>query len=164
MLQPKTGESTGRNGKLNGDLRSRLLYDSPARTIRVAGIEFSRMLFKLKDRVRRVGQEEVRTVEDIREPDEHVLRFVSPAAETMYWIQLGSVLVALLCRSRHFFRHHSRLPHSCSLLVQRAIASLRLCCPSAQDGRADLLYWLISRLCLAGDPWRGRGRLKRWYF
>jgi len=48
------------------------------------------MLFKLKDRVRRVGQEEVRTVEDIREPDEHVLRFVSPAAETMYWIQLGS--------------------------------------------------------------------------
>src|SRR5438552_13059626 len=59
---------------------------------------------------------------------------------------------------------HSRLPHSCFLLVRRAIASLRLCCPSAQDGRADLLYWLISRLCLAGDPWRGRGRPTRCYF
>jgi len=40
----------------------------------------------------------------------------------------------------------------CFLQVQRAIASLRLCCPSAQDGHADLLYWLISRLGLAGDP------------
>lgn len=46
------------------------------------------MAFKLKDRVRRIGQREVRTVEDIREPDEHVLR-LNPAAETMYWIQLG---------------------------------------------------------------------------
>jgi len=84
-----------------------------------------------------------------------------------YWTELRhswSVLGALLCRSPHFFRHHSRLPHSCFLLVQRAIASLRLCCPSAQDGRADSPYWLISRLCLAGDPWRGRGRPTRWYF
>jgi hypothetical protein len=47
------------------------------------------MAFKLKDRVRRIGQREVRTVEDIREPDEHILR-LNPAAETMYWIQLGS--------------------------------------------------------------------------
>jgi hypothetical protein len=44
--------------------------------------------FKLKDRVRRIGQQEVCTVEDIREPDEHILR-LNPAAETMYWIQLG---------------------------------------------------------------------------
>ena len=48
------------------------------------------MPFKLKDPVRKVGQQGVRTVEDIREPDEHFLRFVNPAAETMYWIQLGS--------------------------------------------------------------------------
>lgn len=48
------------------------------------------MAFKLKDRVRRVGHKEVRTVEDIREPDEHVLLFVNPAAETVYWIQLGN--------------------------------------------------------------------------
>ncbi len=48
------------------------------------------MAFRLKDRVRKVGQKEVRTVEDIREPDEHVLGFVNPAAETMYWIQLGN--------------------------------------------------------------------------
>ena len=47
------------------------------------------MAFKLKDSVRRIGQREVRTVEDIREPDEHILR-LNPAAETMYWIQLGS--------------------------------------------------------------------------
>ena len=47
------------------------------------------MVFKLKDRVRRIGQHEVRTVEDIREPDEHILR-LNPAVETMYWIQLGS--------------------------------------------------------------------------
>ena len=47
------------------------------------------MPFKLKDRVRRIGQQEVRTVADIREPDEHILRLNS-AAETMYWIQLGS--------------------------------------------------------------------------
>jgi hypothetical protein len=39
--------------------------------------------------VRRIGQQEVRTVADIREPDEHILRLNS-AAETMYWIQLGS--------------------------------------------------------------------------
>jgi len=57
--------------------------------------------------------------------------------------------------------HHSRLPHSCFLLVQRAIASLRLCCHSAWDGRADLLYWVISHPCLAGDPWRGHGRPTR---
>lgn len=48
------------------------------------------MAFKLTDRVRRVGQREVRTVQGIREPDEHVLLFVNPAAETMYWIQLGN--------------------------------------------------------------------------
>jgi hypothetical protein len=47
------------------------------------------MAFKLKDRVRRIGHREVRTVEDIREPDEHIVR-LNPAAETMYWIQLGS--------------------------------------------------------------------------
>jgi hypothetical protein len=41
----------------------------------------------------------------------------------------------------------------------RDLGSLRLCCLSAQDGRADLLYWLISHLCLAGGPWRGHGRL-----
>lgn len=29
------------------------------------------------------------TVEDIREPDEHIFR-LNPAAEIMYWIQLGS--------------------------------------------------------------------------
>jgi len=32
------------------------------------------MAFKLKDRVRRIGQHEDCTVEDIREPDEHILR------------------------------------------------------------------------------------------
>ena len=48
------------------------------------------MPFKIKDRVRKLGEQKVRTVEDIREPDEHVLRFVNPAAETMYWIQLGT--------------------------------------------------------------------------
>jgi hypothetical protein len=47
------------------------------------------MRFKLKDRGRRIGQQEVRTVQDIREPDEHILR-LNPAAETMYWIQLAS--------------------------------------------------------------------------
>jgi hypothetical protein len=31
------------------------------------------MAFKLKDRMGRIGQHEVRTVEDIREPDEHIL-------------------------------------------------------------------------------------------
>jgi len=47
------------------------------------------MVFKLKDRVRRIGQHEARTVEDIREPGEHILR-LNPAAETMYWIQVGN--------------------------------------------------------------------------
>lgn len=47
------------------------------------------MAFKLQDRVRRIGQREVCTVEDIRERDEHVLG-LNPACETMYWIQLGS--------------------------------------------------------------------------
>ncbi len=47
------------------------------------------MAFKPKDGVRRIGQPEVCTVEDIREPDDHVLR-LNPACETMYWIQLGS--------------------------------------------------------------------------
>jgi hypothetical protein len=37
--------------------------------------------FKLRDRVRRKGQQEIRTVEEIRE---------NPAAETKYWIQLGT--------------------------------------------------------------------------
>ena len=46
------------------------------------------MAFKLKDRVRRIGQHEVYTVEDIREPDEHILR-LNPAAENIYWIQRG---------------------------------------------------------------------------
>ena len=47
------------------------------------------MTFRPQDRVRRIGQHEVCTVEDIREPDEHILR-LNPAAETMYWIQPGS--------------------------------------------------------------------------
>ncbi len=38
-------------------------------------------LFRLRQRVRRIGSQEVRTVEEIRE---------NPAAETMYWIQLGT--------------------------------------------------------------------------
>ena len=46
------------------------------------------MAFKLKDRVKRIGQQEVYTVEDVREPDEHILR-LNAAAETMYWIQRG---------------------------------------------------------------------------
>ena len=40
--------------------------------------------FKLRDRVRRIGQQEVRTVEEIRE---------NPAEQTRYWIQLGSDFV-----------------------------------------------------------------------
>ena len=47
------------------------------------------MAFKLKDRVRRIGQRDVFTIEDIREPDDHILR-LNPACETMYWIQLGT--------------------------------------------------------------------------
>ncbi len=43
----------------------------------------------LEERVRRIGQPEVCTVEDIREPDEHVL-LLNPGCETMYWIQFGS--------------------------------------------------------------------------
>jgi ABC-type Mn2+/Zn2+ transport system ATPase subunit len=37
--------------------------------------------FEMRQRVRRIGQQETRTVEEIRE---------NPAAETMYWIQLGN--------------------------------------------------------------------------
>jgi hypothetical protein len=37
--------------------------------------------FKLRDVVRRIGQPELRTVQEIRE---------NPGAETMYWIQLGN--------------------------------------------------------------------------
>jgi len=37
--------------------------------------------FRLRDSVKRVGQQEVRTVMEIRP---------NPAEETMYWIQLGS--------------------------------------------------------------------------
>jgi hypothetical protein len=36
--------------------------------------------FHLRDRVRRIGQPEVRTVEEVRE---------IPGGETLYWIQLG---------------------------------------------------------------------------
>ena len=36
--------------------------------------------------MRRIGEQEVRTIEDIREPDEHILG-LNPTAETMYWIQ-----------------------------------------------------------------------------
>jgi len=37
--------------------------------------------FRLRDRVKRIGQPQIRTVEQIRE---------NPSEETMYWIQLGS--------------------------------------------------------------------------
>ena len=37
-------------------------------------------MFKLKDRVKRIGEQEVFTVENIHEPDEHVLG-LNPAAE-----------------------------------------------------------------------------------
>jgi hypothetical protein len=37
--------------------------------------------FKLKDRIRIIGKQEVRTVEEIRE---------IPGGEIQYWIQLGS--------------------------------------------------------------------------
>ena len=46
------------------------------------------MQFKSEDRVRRIGQSEVGTIKDIREPDEYILR-LNPFAEAMYWIQLG---------------------------------------------------------------------------
>ena len=47
------------------------------------------MQFKSEDRVRRIGQNEVDTIKDIRDPDEYVIR-LNPFAETMYWIQLGN--------------------------------------------------------------------------
>lgn len=37
--------------------------------------------FRLRDNVRRIGQQEIRTVTEVR---------ANPEAETMYWIQLGS--------------------------------------------------------------------------
>lgn len=40
--------------------------------------------FNLRDRVRIIGQPEVRTVEEIREV---------PGSETKYWVQLGSDFV-----------------------------------------------------------------------
>jgi hypothetical protein len=46
------------------------------------------MPFKLNDRVRRIGKCDVYSIEDIREPDEHVLR-LNPGCETMYWIRPG---------------------------------------------------------------------------
>ena len=46
------------------------------------------MQYKSEDRVRRIGQNEVATVKDIREPNEYVVR-LNPFAEAMYWIQLG---------------------------------------------------------------------------
>ena len=42
--------------------------------------------FKLNDRVRRIGKREVCTIEDIREPDDEVIR-LNPACEVMYWIR-----------------------------------------------------------------------------
>jgi len=45
-------------------------------------------MFKLKDRVRRIGDQEIRTIEDIREPDEYILR-LNPTVETKYWVQRG---------------------------------------------------------------------------
>ena len=65
------------------------LYSASAYRTSLAMSEIAarrRMAFQLKDRVRRIGQPETCTVE---EPDEHILR-LNPAAETMYWIQLGS--------------------------------------------------------------------------
>lgn len=44
------------------------------------------MPFKPEDQVRRIGQNEVGTVKDIREPDQYIVR-LNPFAETMYWIQ-----------------------------------------------------------------------------
>lgn len=46
------------------------------------------MQFKSEDRVRRIGQNEVGTVKDIREPNEYIVR-LNPFAEAMYRIQLG---------------------------------------------------------------------------
>ena len=47
------------------------------------------MVFKVNDRVRRIGHHEVCTIEDIRDPDDHVLR-LNPGCETLYWIRPGS--------------------------------------------------------------------------
>jgi len=44
------------------------------------------MPFKLNDRVRRIGHQEVCTIEDVREPDDEVIR-LNPACEVMYWIR-----------------------------------------------------------------------------
>jgi len=52
-------------------------------------------MFKLKDRVKRIGEQEVFTVENIHEPDEHVLG-LNPAAETMYLIQPGEDVASRL--------------------------------------------------------------------
>ena len=41
---------------------------------------------KAEDRVRRIGQSEIGTIKDIREPDQYIVR-LNPAAETRYWIQ-----------------------------------------------------------------------------
>ena len=52
-------------------------------------------MFKLKDRVKRIGELEVFTVENIHEPDEHVLD-LNPAAETMSLIQPGEDVASRL--------------------------------------------------------------------
>jgi hypothetical protein len=52
-------------------------------------------MFKLKDRVKRIGELEVFTVENIHEPDEHVLG-LNPAAETMYLTQPGEDVASRL--------------------------------------------------------------------
>ena len=52
-------------------------------------------MFKLRDRVRRIGQQEVFTIENIHEPDEHILG-LNPAAETMYLIQSGEDVASRL--------------------------------------------------------------------
>ena len=52
-------------------------------------------MFKLKDRVKRIGEQEVFTVETIHEPDEHVLG-LNPAAETMYLTQPGEDVASRL--------------------------------------------------------------------
>jgi hypothetical protein len=46
------------------------------------------MVFKVNDRVRRIGHHEVCTIEDVREPDDHVLH-LNPGCETLYWIRPG---------------------------------------------------------------------------
>jgi len=44
------------------------------------------MPIKLNDRVRRIGHQEVCTIEDIRAPDDEVIR-LNPPCEVMYWIR-----------------------------------------------------------------------------